>query len=333
MSSREALAAGIGGEVPLVVYHWRGWDGFLIQRIAPNARVLEASPFDSVEDVLGQLPSRPGAFLFQINCSITRKFPFCREELSEALTEGGWILCNQELVNISKRWLQNHFRSRGCNSVAVDREGPGEELVVIKSNYNWGGVKEREFPKDLRERLGIDEIPPEDLDQKSYRATPRAEVSARWWEDPSVAIEKFIGNGEGYYFRVSIAGPRCHLVKLANPASIKKVGKSRVVGTWGADFRSELETDDPHAKRVLAEVRRTSSALGMDFGSMDVVLDDDGVPFVVDVNVTPWFNLQTYFPGLASFLSGGSVAEEPPSKQLPSLRGLLRKLGSRLGSE
>lgn len=315
VSSREALEDGLRGARPLVVYQWRGWDGFLIKKIAPNAQVAEASPLDEVRSVIDRLHGLPGVFLFHINCSVTRRFPVQRDALIGALVEDGWIPSNHRAVDISKRWIQACLKREGCNSVSATRSGPGSEVVLVKSNYNHGGKKEKELAEEVRAVMGLDRIPTAEVDEHSYRVLPRSQVPEDWWDDPSLTVERFVGNRRGFYFRVSLAGDRCHLVKLANPQPIKKVGKSRVVGVWKTHFNPEVSIRDSVVARVLAEVELASLALGMDFGSMDVVLDDRDEPYVVDVNHTPWFNTQTYFPGLVSFLSMDSVPETAPPDQ------------------
>ena len=309
---KEALDSAIRGELTLVVYHWRGFEGFLIQKIAPRAMALEAHPEDSVQDVLENLPDHPGVFLFQLNCSITRNFPPCRDALKLALIASGWILCNEDVEDITKRSLQRVLLEHGCNSVSIQRHGPLNELVVIKSNYNWGGSKEKELSEAQRHQLDVTHIPREGMDQKSYLAWPRRKVAKTSWDDPSLTIERYVGNRKKIYYRISVAGTRLHLVELANPHRIKKVAKSRVLDHFEVDLRSGPWLSHPRANRVLAEAVSTIRLLRLDFGSIDVVIDDDGNPYVIDVNITPWFNKHTHFPELLHHLSHGQVRDLPP---------------------
>lgn len=323
--SRAALNAGVLGELTLVVYQWRGWDGFLINRIAPGAMMIEASPDDEVDRLIDRLPRTPGVFLFHLNCSITDKFPFQRKGLITALRDLGWVLCNEEVVDISKRGIQARLATAGCRSVSPTPDGSAHDLMVLKSNYNHGGMTERELPKNIRGALGLDHLPPLWLDAAGYRTVARSALAPEWWDDLSVAIERFEGNERGYYYRVSLAGQHAHLVQLHCPDSIKKVGRSRVVRTWNSRFDAPSSLSDPVADEVLAEAIRASVALDMDFGTMDVVLNDLNEPFVVDVNTTPWFPgwVKTDFPDYIRHLSGGAVTDKS-SRRL--IRALLRRL-------
>jgi hypothetical protein len=309
--TREALSAAIRGDLPLVVYQWRAWHGFLIRRIAPGAHMIKAGPLDQVDQVTDRLPSSPGAFLIHIDCSLTRRFPVQREELIAGLQGLGWILCNEEVVDICKRNIQRRLAEAGCRSVSASQEGLASDLLIVKSNHNHGGGPERAIPEEYRDLIGIGQLPPQWLDEKSYRVLPRSEVLPEWWSDPSLSVERFIDNEDRVFFRASLAGEDFHLMRLLHPAQIKKSSQSRVIAVWTGSLGTPPTFIDPWADAVFAEVRVAADALSMDFGSMDVAVTDAGEPFIVDVNQTPALNPDVFFPRLVRHLSGGRERDWP----------------------
>ena len=331
-NQRNALTLGISGSIPLVVYQWRAWNGYMIEKLSPHAIVREASPTEDVEKLLDSLPSSPGVFLFHLDLSITEGFPLQRQELITALHELGWVTCNEQATDISKQGIQAQLAAAGCRSVTGRRDGSPDELMVIKSNYNYGGEGERHLPETVRRRLGVDQLSTSGL---NYMTSRRDEIRGDAWSDPSLTIERFVGNQRGHYFRAWIAGERTHLVELACPEEIKKVGISRLVGLWNAHFDSTLPIPDPFADGVMTEVIKGSNALGLDFGALDVMLTDAGEPFIVDVNTTPWFQLHpgwevSRLPDYVHHLSAGSARALSLSRSLlRPLRILRQSLGSR----
>ena len=321
-TSRAALTRAISGSIPLIIYHWNGWPGYVIDKLSPKAIVREASPSENVRKLLDSLPVSPGVFLFHLNCSITEAFPSQRQELLAALDDRGWVTCNEEVVDISKRGIQARLVDAGCRSVLGRQEGPPEELMVIKSNYNYGGKNESLLPENIQTLLGVEHISTAGL---NYTTSRRAEIQEDAWSDPSLTIERFVGNERGHYFRAWVAGERTHLVELHCPDNIKKIGISRLMGIWSSQFDSHSPLPDPAADRVMTEVIKVSVALGLDFGALDVMVNDEGEPFVVDVNTTPWFRLHpgwevSGFPDYVHHLSAGSA------KALSFSRSLLRPL-------
>ncbi|MBW2416111.1 MAG: hypothetical protein JRG76_16560, partial [Deltaproteobacteria bacterium] len=198
---REALEAGIRGEIPLVVYQWRAWGGFLVNKIAPDAVMIEASPDDHADRIIERLPATPGAFLFHINSSLTEAFPVERRKLISALRDRGWIPCNDAVVDIRKRAIQERLGVNGCRSVSATRQGAPDDLMVVKSDYNYGGRHERTLSEESRAALGLEQLPPSWMNGENYLAIPRAEVAEEWWNDASLTVERFVGNRDGHYFR------------------------------------------------------------------------------------------------------------------------------------
>ena len=321
-TQRRALTQGLSGALPLVVYQWRAWDGFTIEKLAPHAIMREASPTEDVVKLLDSLPSTPGVFLFHLNVSITEGFPLQRQDLITGLHERGWIACNEQVTDISKQGIQAQLMSAGCRSVIGHEVGSADELMVIKSNYNYGGEGERNLPEAIRSRLGVDDLSSSRL---NYVTSRRDEIPGEAWRDRSLTIERFVGNQRGHYCRAWIAGERTHLIELSCPDEIKKVGSSQLVGLWNARFDSNSSLPDPIADGVMTEVIKGSSALALDFGTLDVMLTDEGEPFIVDVNTAPWFRLHPgwevgRFPDYVHHLSAGSA------KALSRSRSLLRPL-------
>ncbi len=280
----------------LYVYEWRAWDKFLIRDVAPTARPLPARIGDDGEAVLARLGDDARCLLFHLPLSRTRRLPLDRPRLRQALAERGIAVLNARVTDATKRAIQRHCRRLGLPCAAAPRDGDPDELLIVKSNDNYGAAYEKELTADERAFLGLDD-PSGAPDATGYPVLPRREVPPGAYSDPTLSVERYIANRENAIYRVYVAGNRIVVGEYVSTATIKKGATTVKRRFWYESAAVSLSPGDgpdptaggPASRRLLVEtVTRFAVGFGLDFGALDVARSDAGDYYVIDVNVTPW---------------------------------------------
>ena len=81
---------------------------------------------------------------------------------------------------------------------------------------------------------------------------------------------------------------------------VKKVGRSIMTRQWFVDDADDAVRTDDCPAELLDAVRKVRHDAQIDFGAVDVMVDDDEVPYVIDINSTPAYFF--HVPGLVEFL-------------------------------
>jgi hypothetical protein len=282
------------------IYEWEAWGQFMLPAVVPGAVRVRALPDEGAAEVLRRLPDGVASFSFHINCSVTRHFPHGRAALVQALLERGLRVFNPDVVDIRKGSLQARCRQLGLATATVDAQD-GAERVIIKTDANYGGLGERRLGARARQRLGVPEPSAVIAGADGYRVLPRREVPEAWWSDRSLAIERFVENRDGRYFRVYFVGEQLVFSDRIHRDAIKKYrGSERRDSLVG---RAELRRGLPGVpESVTRALDRFLTGLGADFGSVDVVMDDEERAYVIDFNATPFFRAH---PGYVEHLQRG----------------------------
>lgn len=293
-----------------MIYRWLSSDNFLLYTIVPEATIIDATVNDRVEDVVGQIPDDAAGFHFHLNCTVTERFPNARGELIEHLRNRGIIPINERLTDISKRAIQRQCAELGLNSTSATPDGDQDELIIVKSDLNFGGDSEWALSTAERSMLGIAAGSDIIWTPDHYRVVPRREVQASWWTDPSLVCEKYVANRHNRWYRANFFLSHLVLRELVCENKIKKVGQSITVGQWNIyvpDIESsEAATDFPRS--LVRDLIRFARAFAVDFGAIDVMVNDDGESFIIDVNTTPSMLISRIL-GLAAYLRGALSAE------------------------
>lgn len=279
----------------VAVYEWNAWHQFLIQRILPHATRIEAVPLDRCERIQSLIPDTCDVFLFHLNCTLTDRFVADRERLLDHLSGRGVAILNGRATDISKPALHRACRALGLASTLASTEGPPDERVIVKSMLNYGGASERSLAADDRRRLGLPDrvVPlPALTDYPSeYPVLPRAQVPREWWTDRQLCIERYVQNAGDRIYRAWLLGGRLSIAKAVCPGTIKKFPQ-----TTSREFfhRRSSDTSDSgqttlHAlpERLTSDLYALSAHLDIDYGSIDIVEDDEGGYYFIDVNTTP----------------------------------------------
>ncbi len=284
------------GGTGLVAYQWMAWRGFLAARLFPAATPLLARFDDSVEAVLAAIPAGATHFLFHINVSVTAGFPARRAELLAALAARGIRTINDRITDISKPSLQRMLAFLALPVVLADRTMPADTPVIVKTSLNHGGQTERYLPAAELARLGMHLAPP-GVGAEDYRIMPAGDVPGPAWDDKALCIERFISNDEGRYHRAYLWQDRLVLWEGINPAPIKKSFAdtsnrlSRFVLVEGR-YRP-MAGSDTGPEALLEQLAAFAPAIGLSFATIDAVCDDGGRHYIIDVNTTPYIDVDT----------------------------------------
>jgi hypothetical protein len=300
MSSFNNRNMGRPGLLPIddryVVYRWLTAGQFMISAIVPDATVIEAAVEDDPEEVMSRLPRDATSFHFHLNCTITSQFPRARVELEKKLRDRGVRLINSGLTDISKRAIQRKCRALGMNTTAASPNGNPDEPIIVKTNLNFGGDSEWALQSDERAALGVGEASGIMWRPDDYRVVLRRDVEREWWTDQSLVCERYIDNRKNVWYRAVIFYSRIFLRELVNESQIKKIDKSEITGSWSIDVNElgDLSGAATFPCKVVKDLARFISEFGIEFGAVDILIDDDGEPYIIDVNSTPayhWDNI------------------------------------------
>lgn len=291
------------------VYHWRAWDDFLIVRLIPDAVVIQGGFDHKLDDILGAVPDGVSAFLPHLACTVTTNFPACRKELMSALKSRSIRVLNRDVVDISKKALQRCCAQAKLPVSLAMEDGDPAGLVIVKTNSNFGGKNELTLSDDQRSSLGVRKHSKEIIKGPyQYLIRPRKEIPANWWADDNLIIENYIDNDQDIYYRCWIAGDHLALIEMSNPARVKKMGKSRLLRHWmitlAKDSAPTISASDS-PRRMIEDLATFKTSFSLDFGSVDIVVNEDRVPYIIDVNSTPYYNTQLEVPGMTEHLAAG----------------------------
>jgi hypothetical protein len=286
-----------------VIYRWLSSNDFLLHSIVPEATVIEGTVNDRVEDIVARMPDDAACFHFHLNCTVTERFPTTRGELIQQLRAKDIVPINEGLTDTSKRAIQRKCAELGLNTTAAAPEGDEDELIIVKTDLNFGGDSEWALSSDERSTLGI--VAGSDIIWKPdhYRVVPRRDVDPSWWTDPSLVCEKYISNRDNRWYRANFFFSHLVLRELFSESQIKKVGQSTMVAKWNIDI-DDLEggkSNGDYPALLVDALIRFARGFAADFAAVDVMVNDDADPFIIDVNTTPAM-LAWPIPGLADYL-------------------------------
>jgi hypothetical protein len=255
----------------------------------------------------------PSAILFHLNLTNYRSFFSDTNAPHKVARKFGVKVLNYGLYNISKKWLQGILTTLNLPSTNIKRENiKGNEKVIIKSDFNYGGLYERNLSQRALTRLGIicdfSQIPR----FNEYRVLEAQHVPENLWTQEGLIIEKFIENDQDTYIRVFKYFNRYVLVKLKVPdKDIKKMSDSRDRRRFFYEKEQIPLITDKEFKDAIIVADNFFSGLNIDFGTVDIVTDNNGVNYIVDFNDTPFWGRPYWGAGnetnLISYLSKNKI--------------------------
>jgi len=275
--------------VTLVVYEWEAWHGFLLPRAFPESIRLTAHPNEEAKDVLARLPADASAFAFHLNVTFAKGFPRHRFDLVRGLTQRGIVPLNAGVLDISKRAIQTKCAELGLPVAAAHRDGDPDARVIVKSNHNYGGHGDRLLPMEQAAAAGP--LPSALVStHEEYRVLPRRDVPDDWWDDPGLAIERYIENPANRIYRITFFADAVVVYRMTNPHVVKKVRDStsrEIIYTTLAD----LGRGHPGVGASVCDaIVRYIEGAAFDFGALDIMEDELDDAHIIDANTTSYGN-------------------------------------------
>jgi hypothetical protein len=254
--------------------------------------------------------------IMHINLSLTTGFLTHEAEFMAGLAARGITILNGGAADIRKRTMHELCTRHGLPSAVATREGPPDEQVIIKTNLNCAGNPERWALEDGGSPSApfVQGLNSEMRNSKDYRICLRRDVPDTAWLDPSLVVERFIGNPEGVFFRVSAIGRATMVSQVWTKPQIKKLSgpvEKRVNHFYWYDegVHTAIGPSNDFAAKAVVAARRLADAVGVDYHATDCVMDSDGSIVAIDVNKTPWWGsgvrpgaIQHYRHGLNDLL-------------------------------
>jgi len=285
-----------------IVYDRSDWRDFLLGRLLQDrVSLIRAEPSDVCEDLVAAASHARG-FIFHLDCTLTERFPFCRRQLIDNLLSAGRIVVNRRAVDLRKSTIQRICAELSLPETLTTIQGRPDELVVVKTTLNSFGAAERQLPQNLRDELGVS-CPDTVISKRGYRVIPRVEVPVQWWSEPSLTIERFVANSSDVYYRVYVCRDKVAIACAYRPGRIKKMicGATRHIQFVNLSHRDEsVQLDVAFPIRPVA---RFLESVGLDFGTLDIVRDDQSNFYIIDANTTPYWCEE--IPGVLDHLAGG----------------------------
>ena len=284
---------------PIAVCECNAWDSFMIQALCPDAVRIPIIPGEPAGRVLNAIPRAARMVVMHIDVSCTDGFLENEPALFDQLGARGVALLNARATDLRKRTLHERCAAAGIQSAVAAREGPPDDRVIIKTTLNAAGVPERRlvarggrtssrFRADLSEYI---------TDPHGYVVCKRSEVPETAWQDPTLAVERYIDNPEGIFYRVYALGPATVVAQIWTDLEIKKLlsearrREYHYFWTVAGEHVPLSETSDDII-RAVSVARGAAAAMQVDFHGTDCVLDTDGTVIPIDVNKTPfWGNV------------------------------------------
>ena len=291
-------------DAELIAYDWSFWTGYLLPTLWPQADRIRAECDHSSADIVRVLPAQPRGltFVFHVDLTDSSLLPKFRQALCRELSTLGVRVVNGRLTDISKRTTQLLCRELGLNVTSALPDGAPDELLIIKTNRNYGGLPETRVPPDVRIRLGIRDRVVSLAADHGYFITPRNRIERDVWLDPDLVIEKYVDNSDKWFYRAYISGELCALSEAREDAAIKRMDRSTDRTThFFTRSNRRLRRDLIAAADAFL---RLADGIGMNYGCIDMVRDDAGRFFPIDVNATPHWGTERE-PGLLEHLRAG----------------------------
>jgi hypothetical protein len=289
----------------IAVLHWPVRKHYLISGLAPGVDLVPVVPGEPAADAVarilgGHLSGHghlPELVLVHIDSSTPADFVRTLDDLQDRIEATGIAVWNGGVASITKRSIQTRLADAGLPTTLALRDGDAAEKVIVKTNLNSRGIPEWEMPDEHRAALGWAPRAASPLDGKDgYLVMQRAEVPAPWWDDPQAIIERYVDNRYGVFYRVYFVGEQVVVCEGRASTQVRRMRDAHDRYDLLLDRHSAVESPvetlvwQPAFDAFLSAVA-CAELLSLDYGTIDLVVDDRGIPYVVDVNTTPFWGI------------------------------------------
>lgn len=307
-----------------IIYDWGTRPDFLLRRLYPHARMVVATPLvDADLSVPRAQANSSGAslYFFHLNLSNTVKWFPDRAKVTARLSSLGYRVVNGNLVDVRKSTVQALNRELGLPSVMLGDSNDYHIKVMVKTDYNYGGVSESRLSPAEINSLGLvalEGCPVRDFDQ--YYVCRLGEVEAAVWRDKRLVVEQYIDNPDNRFYRFYRCGSRAVLSEIINKDIVKKMVPGLPRKNWfyvyseaklclhkhspGLHKHSPGHPPESFHNRMADNAATMCESLQLEFGAMDIVVDQENRPYIIDINPTPGWGAEQQSEML-TFLCGG----------------------------
>ena len=303
----------------VAVLEWLAWEGFLLAHVlGDDAERIKVDPFRELpSEQFDRICDSFSTVCFQVNLSVRSGLPLRIRDLTNRFVERGVFVVNGFVQDIRKSTLQTHLEAIDLPSVKVTPSGPSHEVLIVKTDLNFGGEPERQLPLESIAASGFEHlVSPNIRGAYWYKTVLREMLPAEIWSDPSIAIERYISNAEDSFYRVYFSGERVIIVEAFSPGVIKKLSNDRRDTNYVSDLehlkagKDELEISATLKRDLVTFIEQSA----VEFGCLDIVHDGNDNYYIIDLNLTPYAGLRPIDPFLTNFLREGLGAR--PQRKL-----------------
>jgi len=275
-----------------MIYEWGTRDDFLLPRLYPEAQVVEAEPLvddDKIlqltETAVRQYPAQARQWFFHLNISLSEHWLSGRETIISALEQRGYRVFNGRVTDIRKHHLQALTQQLGLGHVSVTADEDPHLRVMVKSDYNYGGIGESQLSPRQAQKLGLQCLDGCSVQTYSdYYLTRLGDVEDHVWDDPRLVVERYIENPDQRFYRFYRCGSKAVLSELINYDVVKKMVPGLPRQNWFFDYGKE----SAHCYQTLIDKATTlCDHMGLNYGALDMVMDEADQGYIIDVNPTP----------------------------------------------
>ncbi len=275
----------------IVAYDLSTWRGFLLPLVVPTLKRLRARPTETSAELFQRLRRIPTTtFLFHVDLTDSSRCPPNRRQLCEGLMQRGWRVLNGDVTDISKRFVQAACSRAGLKVTAASAEGDPDELVIVKTNRNYGGKPEASISLAARALLRIRTEPVQGRADHGYVVCARRDVPRPVWRSPSLVVERYVNNRHNLFYRAYLLAGNVALSEAEEAAWVKTIGRAHRhrLAFFSMTPQGDLKDDlDPDLVPAAVAIARFVSTVRLDYGCLDLLRDESGNFYIVDVNPTP----------------------------------------------
>jgi hypothetical protein len=282
----------------VVIYEFNLFNSrYLIHKLFPDALRLVALTDDDPEHVFRALADKDleGRFIFHFDLTDPGCVPLRRRELCDHLTKNGLRLVNENVTTIAKRFVQKTLVKLGLPITRAEEDGDDGEWLLVKTDRNSGGSPEMQLSEAEHITLGLYQRAAQRDSTRGYRLLQRRDVTPEVWSDPELIVERYVSNENNTFMRGYILEDRMVISEAHDDAVIKRM--DRALGRRNFQlFRTRGSADErnpEHIQRAAEAMRLFADAISLDFGCIDFTLNHKNEPFIIDLNTTPHWGIES----------------------------------------
>lgn len=277
----------------IVAYDWSRWNDFLLPTLFPNADRWGATIGEHLESALAKVGElTPGTRLvFHVNLTDTKSFfPWRREIMSAAVAENMKVW-NWGVESISKRSIARSCQQAGLPSLEAPMHGDLDELLIVKTDRNYGGEPEDRLSNEQMASLGLPRYKSVLRSDHGYKVLKRRRITPSAWLSPELVIERFVENLHRRFYRVFVIENSMAVMECIEDAEIKSFDRSKRLQTLFVRSSDEIRADRENSRLFLVSsiASKFVKEFRLDFGCLDILEDAEGKFFVCDATTTPYW--------------------------------------------